>query len=138
MIAGGSIANLLVYGSVQATIPEGFLGRSLPVWAVIYSRTIWWAVWSFTEELTYQGYALPRLHSLLHNRWIAILLVGLAWAVQHSFLPFVFDLKWFLYMFFAFFPLTIVMQLIYQRIGRLFPMVIAHWGMDFFATFYTL
>lgn len=95
-------------------------------------------IWSFTEELTYQGYALPRLQAFFHNRWSAMICVGLAWAVQHSFLPFIFDLKWFLYMFVAFFPLTIAMQIIYQRIGRLVPMVIAHWGMDFFATFYTL
>lgn len=38
MVAGGIIASLLAYGSLQPPIPDGFLNRSLPVWAVIYSR----------------------------------------------------------------------------------------------------
>jgi hypothetical protein len=31
---------------------------------------------SFTEELTYDGYALPRLKAITHSSWLSVALVG--------------------------------------------------------------
>lgn len=138
MLAGSALASLLVYGSVQPTVPEGIMGRQLPLWGMLYSRSIWWIIWSFTEELTYQGFALPRLMQLAGKKWIAMLIVSVGWALQHSFLPFAGDGKLFLYMFIQFFPLTIVLQLLYQRFKRLPPLIVMHWLMDIAGTFLTI
>jgi hypothetical protein len=77
---GGSLASKLVFGTVRPALYLGLLGeRVLPGWAVIYSFSIWWLIWSPTEEMTYNGYALPRLQALTGRKWIAVALVGFWW-----------------------------------------------------------
>jgi uncharacterized protein len=95
-------------------------------------------IWSFTEEMTYQGYVLPRLQVLTDRSWLAVLLVGFGWALQHCFLPFSLDSRQLLFRFLIFLPLVIVMPILYLRVRRLLPFVIAHWGMDFVLTLMTL
>ena len=129
-VFGGSLlAGTLAYGTIQPVLPEGAFIRSLPLWAVLYSRIIWWVIWSFTEELTFQGYALPRLQKFMKHKWLAVVWVGFGWSLQHSFLPFI-NVQHALYLFIMFVPLTLVLQLIYLRLGRLMPVIIAHWLMD--------
>lgn len=127
--AGSTLASILVYGKLQPDLPAGALIRSLPLWGVLYSRIIWWVIWSFTEELTFQGYALPRLKLITGHSWTAVLWVGFGWALQHSFLPFI-NISHAVWLFIAFFPLTIALQLIYLRLHRLTPLIVAHWMMD--------
>jgi uncharacterized protein len=129
MLAGSSLASLLVYGKMQPDLPVGALIRTLPLWAVLYSRTVWWVAWSFTEELTYNGYALPRLQALGGRTWVAVVIVSFGWALQHSFLPYI-NLSHAAWLFIAFFPLTVAMQMIYLRVRRLPPLIFAHWAMD--------
>ena len=129
VFGGSMLAGILAYGTFQPTLPEGAFIRSLPLWGVLYSRIIWWVIWSFTEELTFQGYALPRLLALTKHKWIAVMWVGFGWALQHSFLPFI-NFQHAVYLFIMFVPLTLALQLIYLRIGRLMPVIIAHWLMD--------
>jgi hypothetical protein len=76
VFGGSMLAGILAYGTFQPTLPEGAFIRSLPLWAVIYSRIIWWVIWSFSEELTFQGYALPRLIALTKHKCIAVIWVG--------------------------------------------------------------
>jgi len=127
---GSLIGSLSVYGSLQPDLPPGNpMTRVLPFWAALYSKTIWWIISASTEELIYQGYTLPRLKVFFGKTGPAVLWVGFAWALQHSFLPFI-NLKYALFAFLLFFPLTIALQLIYLRVKRLFPLIIGHWGMD--------
>jgi membrane protease YdiL (CAAX protease family) len=127
---GSVIAGLSVYGSLTPDLPPGNpMTRTLPIWAAIYSKSIWWIISASTEEVVYQGYALPRLKALFGKTGPAVLWVGFAWALQHSFLPFI-NFKYAVFAFLLFFPLTIVLQLIYLKVKRLFPLIIGHWGMD--------
>jgi len=134
MIGGSMLSGLVVYGTIQPDLPVELLSKSLPLWAAIYARGIWWLIWSVTEEMTYNGYALPRLQTLFGGRtWAAVGIVSLAWSVQHSFLPFIFDLRVFFFLFVQMLPLTAVMQLLYLRFRRLPRLVVMHWGMDLFS-----
>jgi membrane protease YdiL (CAAX protease family) len=134
IITGSVIASSTVYGTLQPVLPSGNpMTRTLPIWAALYSKMIWWIISASTEELIYQGYALPRLQVLFGRTWPAVLWVGFGWALQHSFLPFI-NLKYALFAFLLFFPLTIALQLIYLRVKRLFPLIIGHWGMDCIST----
>jgi hypothetical protein len=130
-IGGSFLAQLLLYGSL-AKAPVAYLTQlhALPGWALVYSVTIWWMISSATEEATYQGYALPRLQALTGRTWIAALIVGLFWAVQHCMLPFVPDWKYLLFRFLAFIPGILTLMLIYLRTRRLAPLIVAHWCMD--------
>lgn len=114
------------------------MGRVLPLWALVYSFSIWLLIWSPTEEITYQGYVLPRLEILFRSRWKAVVLVSLWWAIQHPFLPFILDWKYFVWRFLVFLPSMFVLTVLYLTIRSLLPFFLAHWTMDTIALFMTL
>ncbi|MGA8343146.1 MAG: CPBP family glutamic-type intramembrane protease [Candidatus Sulfotelmatobacter sp.] len=129
----------LIYGSTHPPTFAGMLSaRALPLWGVAYSLSAWWLVWSPTEEMTYNGYALPRIEVLSGGRWKAVAIVGFWWALQHSFLPFILDWQYVAGRFFAFLPGVVAFMLIYLRLRRLPPLILAHWAMDISAVFFTL
>jgi membrane protease YdiL (CAAX protease family) len=135
----GLLASKLVFGTTHPSFYPGLLAeRSLPFWAVIYSFGVWWLIWSPTEEMTYNGYALPRIQALTGSRIAAVLLVGFWWAIQHSFIPFVLDWKYVMWRFLFFLPGVLVASLLYLWIRRLAPLILAHWPMDLMAAIYTL
>jgi len=137
VFGGGMIAMRIAYGSSNPELPEATFIRILPLLAVLYSRLLWWPLWSLTEELTYNGYALPRLKAITKSTWLSVALVGFFWSIQHSFLPWV-NLQHGLYLFLTFVPLTVALQLIYLRVRRLTPLIIGHWMMDLVSVLFML
>jgi uncharacterized protein len=129
----------LVFGSPHPYLYPGLLaGRVLPLWAVIYSLSLWWIVWSPTEEMTYQAYVLPRIHVLSGRWWVAIPVVSFWWTLQHSCFPLILDRHYLAWRFLAFLPGVTVFTLIYLRTRRLPPLIVAHWPMDISAMLMTI
>ena len=138
-VGGGVLSGLAFYGTAQVNVYPGILGgRVLPPWAIIYSLSLWWLVWSPTEEMTYQAYVLPRIQALSGRAWIAVVVVSFWWALQHSFLPFIADLRLVLWRFVAFVHGVVAFTLIYRRTRRLAPLILAHWLMDITAVVMTI
>ena len=129
VFGGGMLAQLIVYGQLNPPFPENTFIRTLPVWALVYARVLWWPIWSATEEMIYNGYALPRLVEMTRSRWFSVAVVSFFFSLQHSFLMLA-GFQFGLYMFLTFVPLTLTMELIYLRIRRLPPLIVAHWLMD--------
>jgi membrane protease YdiL (CAAX protease family) len=130
-IVGSMLAQKLLYGSLDTSTALYLTQlRALPLWAYVYSIAIWWIVSSPTEEAIYQGYALPRFRTLTGRTWIAMIVVGFWWAAQHAMIPFVPDWKFLLFRFLQFVPGVFVMMLVYLRMRRLGPLILAHWTMD--------
>ena len=123
------LAGLIAYGSISPELPEFTFIRTLPLLGVLYSRILWWPLWSLVEELTYNGYTLPRLQEVTKSRWLSVALVSFFWSSQHSFMPWV-NPRHGLYLLIMFIPLTIVLQIVYLRVRRLTPCIIGHWLMD--------
>jgi membrane protease YdiL (CAAX protease family) len=130
-LGGSVLAQKLLYGSLD-TARSAYLtqGHTLPIWAFAYSVTVWWMISSPTEEMIYQGYALPRLRALTGRTWLAMIVVGFWWAAQHAVLPFVPDSKYLLFRLLQFLPGVFVLMLVYLRTRRLGPLIVAHWCMD--------
>jgi hypothetical protein len=129
IFGGGMLARLIAYGQLNPEFPENTYIHTLPLVALLYSRNLWWPIWSATEEITYIGYALPRLIALTKSTWLSMVIVSFFFAIQHSFLMLA-GFQFGLYMFITFIPLTIAMELAYLRIRRLPPLIVAHWLMD--------
>ena len=113
VLAGGTrLASWLVYGTTQlvpAMLAPGLLSeRHLPHWAVVYSLSVFWLVWSPTEEAISQAYCAARLQALTGNTWATITLVGFWWAFQHSMFPLVFDWRLVVFRFLQFLPLVVI------------------------------
>jgi membrane protease YdiL (CAAX protease family) len=137
--AASPLSSWLVWGTKQPHLYPGLLtGRTLPLWAVVYSLSVWWMIWSATEETTYQAYALPRLQALSGRAWAAVLVVSFWWTLQHSFIPLILDWHYVVWRFVAFLPGVTVMTLIYHRTRRLPPLIFAHYLMDISAMLMTV
>jgi membrane protease YdiL (CAAX protease family) len=136
MIGGGALAQLVAYGTLSPTFPQyTFNDRILPLLALIYARALWWPLWSATEEMTYNGYGLPRMIAVTKSRWMSVAIVSFFFALQHSFLMFA-GWHFFFYMFLAFVPLAIAMVVTYMYLRRLPPLIVAHWLMDMSNVFF--
>jgi uncharacterized protein len=130
IFGGGMLAKLIAYGNPNPEFPEYTFIKTLPLLAVLYSRFLWWPVWSVVEEMTYNGYALPRLMVMTKSPWLSVTIVAFFFALQHSFLMLA-GFQFGFYTFLAFLPLAFAMVFAYSRIRRLPPFIIAHWLMDF-------
>lgn len=88
-------------------IPTHMMFQPLPLWAFILSFLFPLTI-AFAELPTYFGYVMPRLADQLKNGWSAWGLASFFLGIQHSFLPLIFDGRFFVwrlgaYMLFAFF-----------------------------------
>ncbi len=125
-MVGMSVSSFLFLGS---WIPQEIMG-GIPLWGAIYSVTIWPIVWAFAEQITYQGFALPRLLDHFEQRWKAIAWVSFGWAIQHAALPLQLDVGYMAMRTASFLPVAIGMTCLFSRSKRLLPFIIAHWVMD--------
>jgi len=83
-----------------------------------------------TEQMTYNGYLVPRFQVLCRSTGIAVVVVAFAWSLQHAFMPLTFDLKFMAFRLLSAVPNTIFQTLLYLRLRRLLPLAIAHALMD--------
>lgn len=138
LIVGGMMSNFIVYGTMSAEPnPTGAVRPPFPLWGTVYSLGVWWVIWSATEEMTYQGYALPRLRALSSRTWVALAVVGFWWSLQHSFIPFIPEWRYVVWRFVMVVPGVVVMMLVYLRMRRLAPLIVAHWPMDILVAWMT-
>jgi len=132
--AGGMIFGILIYGAT----PAPAVMHPLPLWGSLFGLIIWPLIWGFAEEMTYQGYALPRLEAIVGKPWLAVLLVGFGWALQHSAMPLMADWRWAVYRFASSLLIGMVLPIIYLRTRRLAPFIFAHWIANLVAVLMTV
>jgi hypothetical protein len=138
-LGGFALSSYLVYGGIRPHVDAALLGsRRLPVWATIYSVTLWWPVWSATEEITYQTFFLERLRRAPGGLAAAMAMVGFWWAAQHSALPFLPDVRYVLWRFLSFLPGVFALMIVYWRTRQIRPLIVAHSLMDLAASASTL
>ncbi len=126
-IFGGTYAaGWIVYG---APAPPYFLG-GLPLPAALYGVLVWPFIWGLVEQMTYNGYLLPRFQVLCRSTSAAIAVVAFTWSLQHVVMPLTFDAKFMAYRLLASMPLAVFETLLYLRLRRLVPLAIAHALMD--------
>jgi membrane protease YdiL (CAAX protease family) len=125
-VASGAAASILLYG---ATPPPQIMGP-LPLWAGFYSVLIWPILWAIGEQMTYNGYALPRLQALTGRTWLAVLIACIGFGLQHVALPNLPDTRFLLYRFLPPFLIGLAVFPLFLRLRRLLPFIIAHWIFD--------
>lgn len=118
-----------IFGDAMA--PINMMFRPLPTWVfivgILFPVTI-----AFAELPTYFGYIMPRLAVQLNNGWLAWLLASFFLALQHSFLPFLPDSRFFLWRFGMFLPFALFIGLALKVRPQLLPyFMIIHALVDF-------
>jgi hypothetical protein len=100
--------------------------------------SVFWLVWSPTEQAIYQAYCAARLKALSGKTWVTVMVVGFWWAFEHSLFPLVPDWRLMLFRFLQFLPLIVIIQLIYLRTRDLPCLIFMQWPMDLLAAWMTL
>ncbi|MDC4206022.1 MAG: CPBP family glutamic-type intramembrane protease [Candidatus Manganitrophus sp.] len=126
-IFGGTYAaGWIVYGTLR---PPYLLG-GLPLPAALYGVLVFPFIWGLTEQMTYNGYLVPRFQVLCRSTSVAIAVVAFAWSLQHAFMPLTFDTMFMAFRLLASAPSAVFETLLYLRLRRLVPLAIAHALMD--------
>ncbi len=126
-IFGGTYAaGWLVYG---APSPPYFFGR-LPLPAALYGVLVWPLIWGLTEQMTYNGYLLPRVEVLCRNTSLAVAVVAFVWASQHAFMPLTLDGRFMAFRLASSLPYALFLTLSYLRLRRLLPLAVVHALLD--------
>lgn len=126
ILGGIYAAGWLVYG----TLTPPYLYGPLPLPAALYGVLVWPFIWGMTEQMTYNGYLVPRFKVLCRRTSLAVAPVAFAWSLQHAFMPLTFDPKYMLFRLLSPVPFSVVQTLVYLRFRRLVPLAIAHGLMD--------
>lgn len=126
ILGGVYSAGWFLYG----TLTPPYLFGSLPLPAALYGVLVWPFIWGLTEQLTYNGYLLPRFQVLCRSTGLAVALVAFAWSLQHAFMPLTFDGKFMTFRLLSSVPNSVFQTLLYLRLRRLLPFAIAHALMD--------
>jgi membrane protease YdiL (CAAX protease family) len=96
----------------------------------------WWAALvlpfsaGLVEELTYRGYALPRLIALTRSRWLGVALMSLGFATQHIAYA-LGDPQAMAARFLGILFIAPVFALLYLWLKRLLPLIVAHMLLDY-------
>ena len=126
ILGGIYAAGWLLYG----TLTQPYLFGPLPLPAALYGVLVWPFILGLTEQMTYNGYLLPRFQVLCRSTSLAIVIVAFAWSLQHSFMPLTFDTKYMAFRLLSSVPNSVFVSLLYLRLRRLIPLAIAHALMD--------
>jgi hypothetical protein len=126
IFAGTYAAGWIVYG----TLAPPYLLGGLPLPAALYGVLVFPFIWGLTEQMTYNGYLLPRFQVLCRSTSVAIAVVAFVWSVQHAFMPLTFDAKFMAFRLLASVPFSVFETVLYLRLRRLVPLAIAHALMD--------
>jgi uncharacterized protein len=126
ILGGIYAAGWFVYG----TLTPPYLYGPLPLPAALYGVLVFPFVWGLTEQMTYNGYLVPRFQVLCRGTSVAIACVAFSWSLQHVFMPLTFDAKFMIFRFLSSVPASVFATLLYLRLRRLVPFAIAHTLMD--------
>lgn len=97
--------------------------------AALYGALVFPVIWGVTEQMTYNGYLASRFQ-VLGGSAIAIAAVAFVWSPQHAFMPLTFDDQFMLFRLLSQIPYSTFGMVLYQKLRRLLPLVIAHAVLD--------
>jgi uncharacterized protein len=126
ILGGTYAAGWLLYG----TPSQPYFFGPLPLLAAVYGVLVWPFIWGLTEQMTYNGYLLPRFQVVCRSTSLAIAIVAFVWALQHAFMPLTFDARFMAFRLLSALPYSVFLTSVYLRLRRLVPLAIAHALMD--------
>lgn len=114
-----------IYGYVPVTMVQ-----PIPVWFAVINAVFLPLTTVFAELPLYFGYALNKIEKATGNKILSILYPMFFYALQHSFMPLLYDWKHILFRFLSFLPLMLVLGIIYYKKRKLSTLMIGHSVLD--------
>ena len=126
ILGGNYAAGWLLY----KTLTPAYLFGPLPLPAALYGVLVWPFIWGLAEQMTYNGYLVPRFQVLCRSTSRAVACVAFAWSFQHVVMPLTFDARFMAYRLLSPVPFSVFQTLLYLRLRRLVPFVVVHALLD--------
>ena len=123
-MGGMYLAGFLCYGVLPYAAP--MLIAPIPLWLAISNIFVLPVTTAFAEDGLYLGCGVNQIK----NKYAAVLLPAFFFALQHSFVPTLFDARYITYRFLSFLPLTILLCLHYHKRRNPLPIMVGHAVID--------
>ena len=119
-MTGMYLAGYVCYGVIPYAAP--MMIAPIPLWLAIINIVVLPISTAFAEDGLYLGCGVNQIK----NKYAAIVIPALLFALQHSFIPTLFDLKYMIYRFLSFLPLTIILCMNYHKKRNPVPIMVGH------------
>ncbi len=123
-ISGLYIAGYICYDVIPYVSP--MLIAPIPLWLSIINIIVLPLSTAFAEDGLYLGCGVNQIK----NKYMAIIVPALFFALQHCFIPTLFDTKYIIYRFLSFLPLTIILCWYYYKKRNPLPIMVGHTIID--------
>ena len=123
-MGGMYLAGFLCYGVIPYAAP--MMIAPLPLWLAVLNMFILPVTTALAEDGLYLGCGVGQIK----NKSIAILVPAFFFALQHSFIPTLFDARYITYRFLSFLPLTILLCMHYRKHRNPLPIMVGHAVID--------
>lgn len=124
---GLNLAGFVCYGTLFPKVTVEHVVAPIPFALALINLVLLPATISFAEDGLYLGCGV----NSFRNKYAAVIVPAFFYALQHCFIPTMFDAKYMLYRFLSFLPLTIIFCLFYRKKKNPLPMMIAHAVLDY-------
>lgn len=131
-MGGMYLAGFLCYGVIPYFAP--MMIAPIPLWIAIINILILPITTALAEDGLYLGCGVNQIK----NKYIAIYVPAFFFALQHSFIPTLFDARYIIYRFLSFLPLTILLCMHYHKHKNPLPIIIGHAVIDVFTVAWIL
>lgn len=121
---GMYLAGYICYGVIPYAAP--MMIAPIPVWLAIINIIVLPISIAFAEDGLYLGCGVNQIK----NKYMSIIIPALFFALQHSFIPTLFDVKYIIYRFLSFLPLTIILCWYYHKKRNPLPIMVGHTIID--------
>ena len=125
-MGGMYLSGLIFYQKFPYLAPD--MVAPIPLWIAIINVPLLPITTALAEDGLYLGCGVNQIN----NRYLKIIIPGFFFALQHSFIPFLYDMRFIGYRFFSFLPLTLLLAYIYDKKKNPIPIMIAHAIIDLF------
>lgn len=117
-------AGYICYGIFPYAAP--MLIAPISLWLSVINIIVLPISTAFAEDGLYLGCGVNQIK----NKYIAIIIPALFFALQHSFIPTLFDITYIIYRFLSFLPLTIILCWYYYKKRNPLPIMVGHTMID--------
>ncbi len=131
-MGGMYLAGFLCYGVIPYFAP--MMIAPIPLWIATINILILPISTALAEDGLYLGCGVNQIK----NKYIAIFVPAFFFALQHSFIPTLFDVRYIVYRFLSFLPLTILLCMHYHKHRNPLPIIIGHAVIDVFTVAWIL
>ena len=123
-MGGMYLAGFICYGVIPYAAP--MMIAPIPLWLAIINVLLLPVSTALAEDGLYLGCGVNQIR----NKYAAVLVPAFFFALQHSFIPTLFDLRYIIYRFLSFLPLTIILCHNYHKKRNPLPIMIGHGVID--------